>query len=113
MPEYAVLVYGQADADFSSITPEYLEALDRYPSQVEELGGRIVTGYAVEPAASAKAVSGDVVKDGTLVGGDLAVVGFFILEAPDLDTAVEIAKLNPATQDGGVELRPLFNPPAD
>jgi hypothetical protein len=36
------------------------------------------------------------------------VAGFYILEAPHLDAALAIAKLNPACQEGGgVEVRPI------
>ena len=37
------------------------------------------------------------------------VAGGYVIEAPDLDTAVAIAKLNPAIQQGGgVEVRPCL-----
>ena len=45
----------------------------------------------------------------TVVGAGLADV----LSAPDVDSAVRIAKLHPATRDGGLEVRPLFVPPAE
>jgi len=43
----------------------------------------------------------------------VSAAGFYVLEAPDLETALRIAALNPATRDGGVEVRPLFVPPAE
>jgi hypothetical protein len=112
MTQYGVLVYSPAPADPMDITPEYLELLDRYPGQVEELGGRIVTGFALQPSTTATAIRGDVLTDGPFVEAKEVVAGFYVLEAPDLDVALRIAKLNPATRDGGVEVRPLFVPPA-
>jgi hypothetical protein len=109
MPQYAVLIYSPAPADPMSITPEYLELLDRYPAQVEALGGKIVTGFALQPSTTATAVRGDVVTDGPFVEAKEVVAGFFVLEAPDDATALEIARRNPATLEGGVELRPLFD----
>jgi hypothetical protein len=43
----------------------------------------------------------------------LVAAGFYVLEASDLDTALRIAALNPATRDGGVEVRPLSVPPPE
>ncbi len=113
MPQYAILIYSPAPADPMELTPDYVELLDRYPAQVEELGGRIVEGFALQPSTTATSVRADVVTDGPFVEAKEVVAGFFVLEAPDLDVALRIAKLNPATLAGGVEVRPLFVPPAE
>ncbi|CRK62146.1 hypothetical protein [Alloactinosynnema sp. L-07] len=113
MPQYAVLIYSPAPADPMALTPDYVALLDQYQGQVKELGGEIVTGFALAPSPTATAIRGDVVTDGPFVEAKEVVAGFFILDAPDADTAVAIAKLNPATRAGGVEVRPLFVPPAD
>jgi hypothetical protein len=108
MPQYAILIYSPAPADPMELTPDYVELLDRYPAQVEELGGRILTGFGLQPSTTATSIRGDVVTDGPFVEAKEVVAGFFVLEAPDLDVALRIAKLNPATRDGGVEVRPLL-----
>ncbi|WP_433317496.1 YciI family protein [Micromonospora chersina] len=113
MAQYAVLIYSPAPADPMDLTPDYVALLDRYGSQVAELGGQVVTGFALQPSTTATAIRGDVVTDGPFIEAKEVVAGFFILEAPDLDVALKIAKLNPATIDGGVEVRPLFQPPAE
>lgn len=113
MPQFGVFVISPAPADPMTLTPEYLERLNHYPSQVGEMGGRIVTGFAFQPTTSAKAIRGDVVEDGALLrANELVAAGFYVLEAPDLETALRIAALNPATREGGVEVRPLFVPPS-
>lgn len=114
MPQYGIFVISPAPADPMAITPDYLELLNAYPSQVSELGGAIVTGFAFEPSTNAKAVRGGSVRDGVLLEAeDLVAAGFYVLEAPDLETAVRIAALNPATRAGAVEVRPLFVPPSE
>jgi hypothetical protein len=114
MPQYGIFVISPAPADPMVLTPDYLESLDAYPSQVIALGGSIVVGFAFQPSTSARAIRGDTVKDGAMLGADgLVAAGFYVLEAPDLDTALRIAALNPATRDGGVEVRPLFVPPPE
>jgi hypothetical protein len=112
MAQYAVLVYSPAPADPMSITPDYLALLERYPAQVEELGGKADIGFALQPSTTATSIRGDVVTDGPFIEAKEVIAGFYILEAPNLDVALQIAKLNPATIDGGVEVRPLFVPPA-
>lgn len=112
MDQYAVMIYSPAPADPMTITPDYLALLDAYPAQVEVLGGTIVTGFGLQSSTTATSIHGDLVTDGPFIEAKEVLAGFFILEAPDPDTALRIAKLNPATRDGGVEVRPLFVPPA-
>jgi hypothetical protein len=112
MPQYGVFVYSPAPADPMSLTPEYLESLDRYHGQVAGLGGTIVTGFALQPSTTAKAVRASGITDGPFAEAKEVVAGFYVLQAPDEDTALRIAELNPAVRDGGVEVRPLFIPPA-
>jgi len=46
--------------------------------------------------------------DGPFIDADEVVAGFYVIEAADLDAAVEIARRNPITQQGGgVEVRPV------
>ena len=35
MPQYGILVYSPAPADPLALTPDHVEALDRYPAQAE------------------------------------------------------------------------------
>ncbi|BCB90524.1 YciI family protein [Phytohabitans suffuscus] len=70
-----------------------------------------MTGYALEASTTATSIRGDVVTDGPFIEAKEVVAGFFVLEAPDRDTAIAIARLNPATTHAGVEVRPLFSPP--
>ncbi|NKE63263.1 hypothetical protein FXN61_43690 [Lentzea sp. PSKA42] len=111
MPQYAVLIYSPAPADLTELTSDTLEQLDRYPARVEELGGRIVSGFALHPTTAAKAVRGDHVIDGPFTEAKEVVAGVFVLDAPDADVALRIAELHPATREGGVEVRELFTPP--
>jgi len=121
MPQYGVLVYSPAPADPMAFTPDHLEMIDRYPAQAKELGGKILggsyfsgqRGFAFEPSTVATAIRDDTVRSGPLVESDLVVAAFYVLSAPDLDVAVRIARLHPATRDGGVEVRQLFVPPAE
>jgi hypothetical protein len=108
MPQYAILLYAPAPADWMEAPPEELEAHDRYAAQVEELGGRIVGAQALEPSTTATSIRGDVVTDGPFVESKEVLGGLTVIEARDLDHALEIARLSTATRRGGVEVRPLL-----
>jgi hypothetical protein len=108
MPQYAILLYAPTPADWMEMPPEELEAHDQYAAQIEDLGGRIVSGHALQPSSTATSVRGDVVTDGPFVESKEVLGGVTVIEARDLDHALEIARLSPATRRGGVEVRPLL-----
>lgn len=118
MPQYGMVVYSPAPADPMALTAEYLEKLDGYPAQARALGGKVLggtyfakqRGFALDPSTTAKAVQGDTVRDETLGESELVVSAFYVVAAPSIDVAVQVAKLHPASRDGGVEVRPLFVP---
>lgn len=118
MPQYGVLVYSPAPADPRALPPDHVEALDHYPAQAKELGGKVLggsyfadqRGFAFEPGTTARAISGDTVRNGPFFESDLIPAAFFVLSAPSIDVAVEIARQHPATREGGVEVRPLLAP---
>ena len=117
MPQYAILLYPPAPADWAEATPEELAAYQRWAEQVEELGGKTLSGHALHPSTTATSIRGDVVTDGPFVDAKEVVAGFYVIDAPDLDAALTIARRTPAAQlGGGVEVRPVagafVRPPA-
>ncbi|MFC4533312.1 YciI family protein [Sphaerisporangium dianthi] len=108
MAQFAVLLYAPTPADWSEAPQEELEAHGAYAGKIEELGASIVAGYALQPSTTAKAVRSDGVTDGAFIDAKEVLGGFTVIEARDIDHAVEIAKLSPGTWRGGIEVRPLF-----
>ncbi|MFF3878904.1 YciI family protein [Streptomyces sp. NPDC001978] len=108
MAQYAMLIYAKAHVDETESIPGAREAHDRHFEDMVK-AGVLVAAFALRPAAdTATSIRGDVVTDGPFVDAKEVVAGFGIIEAPDLDAALEIARANPATwQGGGVEVRPL------
>ena len=106
MPQYAILLYSPAPADWSETPPEELEAHDRYAAQIEELGGRIVSGQALEPSSTATSIRGDVVTDGPFVETKEVLGGFTVSRRATRPRAGRRQAL-PATWRGGVEVRPV------
>jgi hypothetical protein len=85
-----------------------MEAHNRFAQQVEAKGGKIVSGNALQPTSTATTIRGDVVTDGPFAETKEALGGYYLIEAPDLDHALDIAKLCPA-RFGGVEVRPIMD----
>ncbi len=104
MAQYAVLIYANDSAD---ATTEELAAHQRYADEMVN-SGAMVAAFGLEPAGTATSMRGDVVTDGPFVDTKEVVAGFYVIEARDLDAALEIAGRNPALrQGGGVEVRPV------
>jgi len=84
-----------------------MDAHNRFAGQVGEKGGKIVEGRALQPTSTATTIRNDVVTDGPFAETKEALGGYYLIEARDLDHALEIAKLTPA-RFGGVEVRPIM-----
>ncbi len=111
MAEYLILIYedenGYANAS-ADVFQQVMEAHTRFAQQVEQRGGKIVSGNALQPTSTATSIRGDVVTDGPFAETKEALGGYYLIEAPDLDHALDIAKLCPA-RFGGVEVRPIMD----
>jgi hypothetical protein len=110
MAEYLILIFEDENA-YATATPDVfqqvMDAHNRFAGQVGEKGGKIIEGRALQPTSTATTIRNDVVTDGPFVETKEALGGYYLIEARDLDHALEIAKLTPA-QFGGVEVRPVM-----
>ena len=111
MPQYVILIYenegSYADAS-QEVWQTAMEAHGRFAEQVVEKGGKILGGEALQPTATATSIRGDVVTDGPFAETKEAFGGYYLLEADDLDTAIELAARIPAARMGGaIEVRPV------
>src|SRR5690242_16406548 len=107
MAQYAILIYANGSTHGQDDAAAAREPHDR---QADELvaSGAMVAAFALHPATTATSIRGDDVTDGPFIEGKEIVAGFCVIEAADLDAALEIARRNPATrQGGGVEVRPV------
>src|SRR5689334_9900127 len=97
MTQYVVLIYSGGTGDVTEH--------DRYAQELVA-DGSMTAAFALDGIATS-------IRDGQVTDGPFAetkdvVAGFFVLEAPDLATALEIAGRNPEVrQGGGVEVRPV------
>ena len=109
MPQYAVLIYEkELPGGVADIPPDVMEANIAAGDKIAAMGVRVVHELALQPAAATRTIRKDgLVTDGPFLETKEVLAGFFVVEAPDLDTALAVGKLLPI-MDGAVEVRPLL-----
>jgi hypothetical protein len=109
MAQYAILIYTHDSAHAPDATPDDLEPCDRHSDELVASGAMILA-YALTPRDLATSVRADAITDGPFLDSKEVVAGFYVIEAPDLDAALAIARTNPVVRDGGgVEVRPVHS----
>ena len=111
MSQYVILIY-EDEASYATATPEVLgevmEAHNAFAAQVEQHGAKLLGGNALQSTGTATSVrGGSDVTDGPFVETKEALGGYYLIDAPDLDSALAVGKLCPA-RFGGVEVRPVM-----
>jgi hypothetical protein len=113
MSRYTVLIY-EDESQYATASPEVLseihQAHDAFAITVEELGGKILGGDALQSTGTATSLrrGGTEVTDGPFTETKEVLGGFYLIDAPDLDVALAIGKACPA-RFGGVEVRPVMS----
>lgn len=112
MPQFAILIYSDDSAhepDKTAATSDDIAICDEHAAELASQA-TMTAAWAFTPRNMAKAVRAGAVTDGPFIDSRQAVAGVYILDAPDLDTALETASTNPVvTQGGGVEVRPIHS----
>ena len=107
MAQYLILIY-ENEADYETADQSvYQEVMDAHNRFAEQVGERLLGGNALQPTTTATSIRGDVVTDGPFVETKEVLGGYYLIEAKDLDEALEIGKRCPA-RFGGVEVRPVM-----
>jgi hypothetical protein len=79
--------------------------------------GLFEAGEALAPTSTAttvRVVNGDTVAtDGPFAETKEALGGFYLIEARDLDEAIEVAAKIPAAKEGSIEVRPIWELPPE
>jgi hypothetical protein len=112
MPQYLMSVWhdGEYDVDFTSDEAQRLFAqVGAYNDELQKAGAWVF-GAGLMPASSATVIRpGPQVSmtDGPYAETKEQMGGFWIIEAPDLDAALDWAQRAAAACEGPVELRPM------
>jgi hypothetical protein len=111
MTQYMILIY-EDEASYETASPEVLgevmQAHNDFAAEVERHGAKLLGGQALQSTGTATSVRGGKdVTDGPFVETKEVLGGYYLVDAPDLDTALAVAKTVPA-RFGGVEVRPVM-----
>ena len=111
---YLALIY-TPEVDPATVPPEAIAAENAaYAVFTREARERDMmrAGEALQPTSSATTVrirdGRTIVSDGPFAETKEALGGFYLLECPDLDTAIELAAKIPGANYGSIEVRPIW-----
>jgi hypothetical protein len=112
MGQYLVLIY-ESEASYAGASEAvYGEVMAAHQKFGENNAAVLKGGNALEATSTATSIRSDgaggfTVTDGPFAESKEALGGYYLIEAADLDAAIEIAKQVPA-KFGGVEVRPIM-----
>jgi hypothetical protein len=92
--------------------PKIQEIVGKHMAFNQQLGAKRLGGSGLKGTATATTVrttaGKKTVHDGPFAEAREQLGGFYLIEAEDLNEAIEIAKQVPVLQDGAIEIRPLL-----
>ncbi|WP_214405498.1 YciI family protein [Pseudonocardia lacus] len=115
MARYMFLMYDSEEfwdtADEQAVA-EVMGLHEEFMAAVRAAGASILGSEALERSSTASTVrrgeGGALVTDGPFADTKEALGGFYVIDAPDLDVALRLAKVCPA---GNIEVRPVMETP--
>ena len=113
MPNYMLLLYGPADSRPSQ--EEQAAEMPKWEAYTQSLqdAGVMVAGDALhgtDAATTVRVRGGETqVTDGPFAETKEALVGYYLLDCPDLDTALAHGGRAPIAEHGSVEVRPVVD----
>jgi hypothetical protein len=117
VPQYMLLIYGDPTQGPAEGSPEAEAEFKEWYSYTESLrgSGAFVSGDPLEPPSTATTLAvrnGDrVVTDGPFADTKEWLGGYYVVEAADLDAALDHASRMPNIHYGSVEVRPIMQIP--
>lgn len=113
--QYMALIYGDPSVEPAYGTPEFETMMQGYAafSEMLKAANAYVSGeglQGVETATSVRVRAGKVeTMDGPFAETKEQLGGYYILDVPDLDTALRYAAMIPSATYGTVEVRPVMD----
>ncbi len=110
MAQYLLSVHGSETDDIPDNIQEMYSAVDAFNKEVQAAGSWVFAG-GLNPASTATVVDGTggdpVITDGPYLESKEHLGGFWVVDVPDLDAALELARRGSAACQGPVEVRPF------
>lgn len=112
MKKFLILLHEDVER-LQNLSPREMEELVKahmdYATKLGETG-QLLSGDGLEEAGKLISGKDSIVKDGPYLEAKEIIGGYYLIEAPDLDTATEIAKACPCHHWGGTtEIRPIMD----
>ena len=117
MPQYMLLLFADPSQGPAEGSPEAMAEWEAWGTYTQSLkdAGAFVSGEPLEPPTTATTVAmrnGDrVVTDGPFAETKEWLGGYYVIEAADLDAALDHASRIPNAGYGHVEVRPVMQVP--
>jgi len=113
--KYLCLIY-ESEKDWANVSPADGEAImNEYFAFTADIqkNGKYIAGEALQPTQTATTVrvrNGKVsTTDGPFAETKEQLGGFYMIEARDLNDAIQVAAKIPASRSGSIEVRPLVD----
>ena len=111
--QYMLLIYEDETAYGADKTePAARQIIAKHMAFSAELADWRVSGAGLKPtraATTVRTVNGaQTVHDGPFAETKEQLGGYYVIDVPDLDAALAIARKLPILQDGAIEIRPLL-----
>ena len=110
--KYALLIAYDESADAAMSPGEQQAQMADYMAFQEQVGSSILAGERLHPTTDATTVQ---VRDGEVLTSDgpfaetkEQMAGFYLVDAKDLDEAINIASKIPGARQGSIEVRPIW-----
>ena len=110
--KYALLIAYDESTDAAMSPDEQQAQLAAYLKFQEGVGAGLLAGERLHPTSDATTVQ---VRDGEVLTSDgpfaetkEQMAGFYLIEAKDLDEAIDIASKIPSAAKGSIEVRPIW-----
>jgi hypothetical protein len=112
MPQYLLLLYSEpyqlTDEESMAEMPKWMQYTEELKASGLHLGGEALE--PIETATTVRVRNGEtLLTDGPFAETKEVLGGFYMLDAPDLDTAVKWAAKIPNVDRGSVEVRPIWD----
>jgi hypothetical protein len=95
--------------------PALLAIVAKHMAFTQQLGAARIGGAGLKASSAATTVrtlnGSKTVHDGPYAESKEQLGGLYLIEAPDLDAAIAIAKTVPLAENGSIEIRPLLAGP--
>jgi hypothetical protein len=111
--KYALFIYeDEAIYGPDKNGPALQEIVPKHMAFNQELGDRRIGGSGLKATNTATTIrtknGAKSIHDGPFAETREQLGGFYLIDVPDLDAAIEVAKNVPVLQDGAIEIRPLL-----